>query len=115
MPYLSYQEAEGFYGAELSEQELTEVWQAAAEQVAISAPEPDPLPDDYARSARQAERMLGAWLAAGGHLYTSLGGQASHSATLKQQTAEGILASHMGRYFIGTSGNGWIWHHEPGE
>jgi hypothetical protein len=102
--YLPYQQAKDFYGTELTEAELTSTYSAAADQVAILAPPPldddGQEPVDYAPRARQAERMLGAWLSSGGHLYQTFGNpQSNASVTLKQQKAQDIVAEYMGRYY----------------
>jgi hypothetical protein len=104
MPYLSYAEAQAFYGHDLEASELETIWSASADQVQILAPPPldeDGLePADYAPRARHTERMLGAWLSAGGHLFDVFGNpQSKDNMTLKKQRAQDIVAEHMGRYY----------------
>jgi hypothetical protein len=105
VPYLPYQEAKQFYGSELTEDECQSIWTTSADEVAVLAPAPEEVPDDYALRARQAEKMLGAWLVAGGHLYDIFGSPTSQIATtLKTQTAADIVRRYMGRYY--NSGRG---------
>ncbi len=100
-PLLPLADAEEYAGPDYSGLWLDSIMQLAANAVVGVAPRPDPMPDDYLKSARAAELLVGAYLWENRGRYTSLSGEDGSLSYTAWNTVLDTISQTMPAEYMG--------------